>query len=212
MTIRARDRRSSIPIVALLLLALATALAATHTPLARAGQPRCASAPAGHRAAAAGACAKTGRHAKPKPKAKVHKQSKGRSHHTKKRVSKKTHKTAPTGRLTPALCEDGSKPSPGAAGPYSCEDGSEPGCEGGSELAKSTHPGAPACVASPAESAESGAPAICEDGSEPEQGQDGTFACQDGSEPSCADGSEPSLTRTESSLICAAGSDEEQSS
>jgi hypothetical protein len=46
-------------------------------------------------------------------------------------------------------------------------------------------------------------PAHCEDGSLPVRASDGSFACDDGSEPECEDGATPTPSRNGKSLVCA---------
>ena len=47
--------------------------------------------------------------------------------------------------------------------------------------------------------------AICEDGSVPIRAHDGSFSCDDGSEPGCENGSEPILSGDRSALVCEVG-------
>lgn len=50
-------------------------------------------------------------------------------------------------------------------------------------------------------------PAVCENGSTPSTSGQGTFACDDGSEPVCENGSEPASTSGGSKLVCAPNPD-----
>jgi hypothetical protein len=55
------------------------------------------------------------------------------------------------------------------------------------------------------------APAHCEDGSAPLRASDGSFACDDGSEPECEDGATPKASRTGNSLVCLVAAEGEAS-
>jgi hypothetical protein len=55
-------------------------------------------------------------------------------------------------------------------------------------------------------------PASCEDGSTPVRARNGSFACDDGSEPECEDGATPTLSSNRKSLVCAATDEGESSS
>jgi hypothetical protein len=50
-------------------------------------------------------------------------------------------------------------------------------------------------------------PAHCEDGSAPVRAGDGSFACDDGSEPECEDGATPKASRSGKSLVCLVASE-----
>lgn len=52
-------------------------------------------------------------------------------------------------------------------------------------------------------------PAACEDGSAPASVTDGSFACMDGSEPTCEDGSQPVRSAAAATLVCPPSSDGE---
>ena len=56
--------------------------------------------------------------------------------------------------------------------------------------------------AKPAAPAPKLTPASCEDGSAPVRSADGSYTCQDGSEPACEDGSEPIRPATSSAPLC----------
>ena len=53
------------------------------------------------------------------------------------------------------------------------------------------------------------AAASCEDGSAPIQASDGSFFCDDGSEPGCENGANPIPSRDHSTLVCEIGSGED---
>jgi hypothetical protein len=55
-------------------------------------------------------------------------------------------------------------------------------------------------------------PASCEDGSAPVRARNGSFACDDGSEPECEDGATPTLSSNGKRLVCAATGEGESSS
>jgi hypothetical protein len=57
--------------------------------------------------------------------------------------------------------------------------------------------------------AKSFVPAVCEDGSPPVLGAEGSFSCQDGSEPLCEDGATPARSGNGESLVCAMASEPE---
>ncbi len=73
-------------------------------------------------------------------------------HCSKRRAAKTVHKAkkpapkaAPTVKLAPATCEDGTVPAHTAGGAYTCEDGSEPACQNGSEPIRPSASSAPMC-------------------------------------------------------------------
>lgn len=73
-------------------------------------------------------------------------------HCAKRKTAKTVHKgkqsapkAAPTVKLTPATCEDGTAPARTASGTYTCEDGSEPACQDGSEPIRPGASSAPMC-------------------------------------------------------------------
>jgi hypothetical protein len=52
-------------------------------------------------------------------------------------------------------------------------------------------------------------PAYCEDGSAPLRAGDGSFSCDDGSEPECEDGATPTASRNGKSLVCLVTTEDE---
>jgi hypothetical protein len=54
-------------------------------------------------------------------------------------------------------------------------------------------------------------PAVCDDGSAPVVGAEGSFSCEDGSEPLCEDGATPTRSSNGKSLVCAVSSESEAS-
>jgi hypothetical protein len=52
-------------------------------------------------------------------------------------------------------------------------------------------------------------PAYCEDGSAPLRAGDGSFSCDDGSEPECEDGAAPKASRNGKSLVCLVATEDE---
>jgi hypothetical protein len=55
-------------------------------------------------------------------------------------------------------------------------------------------------------------PAQCEDGSAPVRAADGSFSCDDGSEPECEDGATPTASRNGNRLLCSAPAESEAGS
>jgi hypothetical protein len=53
--------------------------------------------------------------------------------------------------------------------------------------------------------------AYCEDGSAPVRARDGSFSCEDGSEPLCEDGATPAHSKNGTRLVCPVFSEEEAS-
>jgi hypothetical protein len=135
---------------------------------------------------------------------KTHARPKAKKHHLKRTAAKKKAKSrsaspsAPHAQ-PPATCEDATTPVRGSDGSYSCEDGSEPECASGPEPT----PSSGFELLCPAESDPATTPAICEDESAPLRGDDGSYSCEDGSEPECEDGSSPTLS-SDSTLVCVA--------
>lgn len=139
---------------------------------------------------------------------RTHARPKAKKHHTKHALAKKKKKAKnrPTAQppaastQQPAICEDGSGPVRGSDGSYSCEDGSEPACASGAEPTPSSDGSKLLCpVASGAGPATT--PAICEDESVPLRAGDGSYSCDDGSEPECEGGSSPTVSSA-STLVC----------
>lgn len=56
------------------------------------------------------------------------------------------------------------------------------------------------------------APALCEDASTPVRTADGSFSCDDGSEPACEDGATPTRSANGRSLVCALADEGESGS
>jgi hypothetical protein len=135
---------------------------------------------------------------------KTHARSKAKKHHIKHAVAKKKAKSRSAGPSAaaaqpPATCEDAAMPIHGSDGSYSCADGSEPECASGAEPT----PSSGLRLLCPAESDPATTPAICEDESTPLLLGDGSYPCEDGSEPECEDGSSPTLSSA-STLVCVA--------
>lgn len=149
---------------------------------------------------------------------------KGKGHPAKKK-RKTGHALAKGGKpavagftpATPASCEDGRAPLRAANGSFSCADESEPSCEDGATPARSANGAELLCP--PVQSggasfcsdgsggectiswASTGQPA-CEDGTAPVLANSGSFACDDGSEPTCESGPAPSPSPDGSELLC----------
>jgi hypothetical protein len=135
---------------------------------------------------------------------KTHARRKTKKRHIKHAVAKKNAKNRSAGRSAapaqpPATCEDAAMPIRGSDGSYSCEDGSEPECASGAEPT----PSSGFKLLCPVESDPVTTPATCEDESTPLQDGDGSYSCEDGSEPECEDGSSPTLSSV-STLVCVA--------
>ena len=106
--------------------------------------------------------------------------------------------SSPATRLIPALCEDGTRPAY-AGGRFSCDDGSEPACEDGSYPIASRDGSHLVCEPPPSGSV---GEAVCEDGSRPLSVGEGSFSCDDGSEPACEDGTQPTLSSNRARPVC----------
>lgn len=135
---------------------------------------------------------------------KMHARSKAKKHHIKHTVARKKAKSRSAGPSAaraqpPATCEDAAVPIHGSDGSYSCQDGSEPECASGAEPT----PSSDLRFLCRAESDPATTPAICEDESTPLQVGNGSYSCEDGSEPECEDGSSPTLSSA-STLVCVA--------
>jgi hypothetical protein len=189
-------RRLAIPLsAALAVAALALLLARPSATLGQGARAGCSSSTA-HPTRGVRACATRGH--------KTHARSKAKKHHIKHAVAKKKAKGRSAGPSAaaaqpPATCEDAAMPIHGSDGSYSCEDGSEPECASGAEPTPSSGLRL-LCVA---ESDPATTPAICEDESTPLLIGDGSYSCEDGSEPECEDGSSPTLSSA-SKLVCVA--------
>jgi hypothetical protein len=199
-------RRSLLGLSLIAILALAMLLAAPRQGLARASKASaaCSSSPAKRESRA---CAREQRRsAHARLKAKKPKKRHARHAATKKKAKKKKQArqrtaplpAAPTVTQGTPLCEDGSAPIQRSRGTYSCDDESEPVCENGSEPTLSSS----SILICPIRAGEPSGPPICEDESVPARAGDGSYACDDGSEPECEDGSSPTLSSDGSALIC----------
>jgi hypothetical protein len=156
------------------------------------------------------ACAQS-KHVSGSHKRKAHGKGKGKGHHfkhsakskgaAKKKAGAKGKLKFPAGTIkTPAICEDASAPVRESDGFFSCDDESEPGCENGSTPMLSSN--GLSLVCGPAAKGSALTEAACEDGSTPNLAADGSFSCDDESEPSCENGSEPILSSDSSHLLC----------
>jgi hypothetical protein len=185
-------RRSATPLVALLsLVALACLLARPAPSLAR-STARCASrATSRHET-----CPQRHHRARTHTK-RHHKQAAAKHKHAKHAVTVQAP-ALPAQVL--ASCEDASRPTLGSEG-YACADGSEPVCANEAEPIPTGNGSSLVCPATPGPTVE-WSEAACEDGSTPTAMSDGSFACEDGSQPTCEDGSQP--VSTEGSLACIA--------
>jgi hypothetical protein len=178
---------------ALAVAALALLLSRPPATLGQAVRAGCSSSTA-HPARGVRACA-TGGH-------KTHARPKAKRHHIKHAVAKKKAKNRSAARSAaptqpPATCEDAAMPIHGSEGSYSCEDGSEPECASGAEPTPSSGFELLCAV----ESDPARTPATCEDESTSLLLGDGSYSCEDGSEPECEDGSSPRLSSA-STLVC----------
>jgi hypothetical protein len=106
---------------------------------------------------------------------------------------------APTG--SEPSCEDGTAPVRARDGSLSCDDGSEPICEDGLPPALSGSPSTPVCEGG--QDGSGGEEPACEDGSVPLPDGEGSYICEDGSEPICADG--VPVVGADGSLACGPG-------
>jgi hypothetical protein len=192
-------------IVALLAL---SPQAMAHAPKAHAHKA-CSAAARAHSKRIARVCAES-RHASRSHKGKAHLKGNGKAHHAKHAAKAKPGvRKAAKGKLktpagvvkSPATCEDGSVPVLESDGYFSCGDESEPGCENGAIPMLSANGARLICGIAPKE-VSAPAEAACEDGSTPGQAGDGTFSCDDESEPTCENGSEPTLSSDGTTLLC----------
>jgi hypothetical protein len=196
-------RHLTIAILSILAAALVLPLAAPGRAPAREPRHRCAAAT--HAERSPRACAHDGR----KHGERAHPQA--RRHHAKHAVArrrpKKRAKTKEIAHRPPAVsqsqpsCEDGSAPVSPRSGSDVCRDGSEPTCEGGAEPVLAGGGSVLICPIAPSSSPDP-TPAICEDESAPMRLGDGSFSCEDESEPECEDGSAPLPSGDGSALIC----------
>lgn len=135
-----------------------------------------------------------------------HRRSKTKKHHAKhaaakhKATSRVRHTAStPSNAATVAnpVCEDATDPVAAGHGSFACDDGSEPACENGSEPTLSNNR-----LICPVESEADSSSAVCEDESAPVRAGDGSYSCDDGSEPLCQDGAMPTFSNNGSTLIC----------
>lgn len=184
--------------LALLLTALAALLCRPAPSSAKSAASVCASA---HARQHVRACAGRNRagHAHGKAKGR----HAGRHHriNKKKKAAKHGSVKPPSAVAQPATCEDGSKPHSEGDGSFSCADGSEPVCTGGGEPVPAKNGAKLVCPAAASTGTE-WSEAECEDSGAPERGGDGSYACQDGSQPACSDGSDPTPSDNGSMLVC----------
>jgi hypothetical protein len=110
-----------------------------------------------------------------------------------------TASTPPSNVATVAnpVCEDATDPVAAGHGSFTCDDGSEPACESGSEPTLSNNR-----LICPVVSEADSSSAVCEDESAPVRAGDGSYSCDDGSEPVCQDGAIPTFSKNGSTLIC----------
>lgn len=196
----AHPAKLALPVALLLLAALAVLLC----------RPALSSAKT-----ATGACSSGSVHAKQHVRACAGRTRSGRSHgkaqgrhsvhrhpiHKKKKATHHGSVQAPVAAAKPATCEDGSQPVSDGAGSFSCTNGAEPVCAGGVQPVPAKNGAKLLCPASTASGSE-WSEAECEDGSAPERSGDGSFACEDESQPSCPDGSRPTPSDDGSMLVC----------
>lgn len=202
MTLSAPKRRPLHALAAaLVLLALAMPLALSPQASAQTRKGACKPSAAHHVKHGAQACAK------PRHKTRPHARANTRGRHAKHKPARSGHRPTAkpqtvAGRIA-AACEDGSTPQLEGDGSFSCGDGSEPGCESGAATTPSGDGSTLLCDSSPASS--SGLPeAVCLDGNTPLLSGDGSFSCQDGSEPTCEPGASAAPSSDGSVLLCEA--------
>ncbi|HLL93047.1 MAG TPA: hypothetical protein VK252_08920, partial [Solirubrobacteraceae bacterium] len=65
------------------------------------------------------------------------------------------------------------------------------------------------CAATVGAGRESGSALVCQDGSLPIVGANGSYTCDDGSEPECEEGSDPVLSSDGSTIVCQVASGSE---
>jgi hypothetical protein len=206
-------RRSLIVMLALALSMATLVVLLTLSPqaMARARSGACPSSLTAHPKAGAHACAPAKRASRPARTGKAHAHAKVTGHHSKhpkkgKRKTKAAGKRAksPAHSTTPAVCENGSAPVNEGGGSFSCADESEPMCGNGSTPELSSNGAALAC---PVKASGAGlTEAVCEDGSAPVRAGDGSFSCDDESQPVCEDGAVPASSSSGMTLVCGAES------
>jgi hypothetical protein len=187
-----------LPALALLLAALAALLCRPAAAPAKAARSACSTTSAGTKHVRA--CAGRAHSGRSHAKAKGHRS--GHRHRINKKKSSRHSSGAPaTAALTPATCEDGSRPHSEGEGTFSCGDGSEPVCTSGAEPLASSNGARLVCPA-PAAGAVEWNEAECADGSDPESSAEGDWACEDGSPPACPEGTAMTPSEDDSTLLC----------
>jgi hypothetical protein len=186
--------------LALSLATLLVVLVCSPQALARTRRAACSSArtvrPKGH----SRACAQSRHASRSARRSKAHAHAKG--HHARHAARKKAKKKAKSlVSQVPAICEDGSAPVRESEGFFTCADESEPVCKNGSIPVLSSSGATLLCAVKPSGSVLN--EAACEDGSAPVRAADGSFSCDDESQPVCEDGSTPTLSSDGSTLLCA---------
>jgi len=205
-------RRSRTAMLALA-LSMATAgalLALSPQAMAQAHSAACTSSVTAHPKRGAHACTRAAGTSSSR-KSKTHARSKAKGHHSKhakkhKRKAKakakaKKHATSAAKSPTPAVCEDGSAPVNDGGGVFTCADESEPMCSNGSTPVLSSNRASLVCGVNASGSGST--EATCEDGSAPVRASDGSFFCDDESQPVCEDGSTPVVSSSGLTLVCA---------
>lgn len=203
----------ALAMVTILALLAFSGQAMAHTPKAHAHKA-CSPSSVSHSKRGAHACAQS-RHGSKPHKGKAHAHAKVKGHHAKhatkgkkvvKKAAKRKVKVPASAVKSPATCEDGSVPVLESDGYFSCDDESEPGCESGAIPMLSANGSKLICGIAPKGIAPKGiapsAEAACEDGSTPSQSGEGSFSCDDESEPTCENGSEPTLSNDGTNLLC----------
>jgi len=189
-------RRLITPLTSALSLAVAVAvLALALQATAQARRAACRPLPGAHHRHGARACARSGH------RSRAHARRRANGHHSRHAVGRRGRANLPaTSSRTAAVCANGSEPILAGSGFFSCNDGSEPACPGGASPAPSGDGSALVCDVASADSASSAA--ICPNGAVATG--DGSFRCEDGSEPTCEDGTIPVLSGDGSTLVCSA--------
>jgi hypothetical protein len=200
--------RSLTAVIAVALSMATIALLLLPSPQAQAHNAACPSPLATHLKHGTHACVQAKGAAKPahKGKAHAHAHSNVKGHHSrhgaKKGRKKAASKTPPAHSQTPAVCADGSTPVNGGGDSFSCADESEPECLNGSVPVLSSNHSALVCKVNAG--APSQSEAVCEDGSAPIQAGDGSFSCDDESQPVCENGSIATPSSGGTTLVCGA--------
>jgi hypothetical protein len=188
--------------LAILLAAFAALLASPALSLAKGTTSGCSPATT-HTKQPVRACAGRTRSGNSHGKAKRRHSGRHRPIHKKKKKATHHGSVQPpvAAAPKPATCEDRSRPVSEGEGSFSCANGAEPVCASGAQPALSKNGAKLLCPVPPASGSE-WSEAECEDGSAPERAGDGSFACEDGSQPACTDGSTPRLSDDGSMLVC----------